>query len=81
MLAVKNDGPPVPLQVRPGLFEKFSTGAAGRYGGGLGLHCCRLVAEAHRGRIALEPDPQFPVAFVARLPNVRVLATAKAPEW
>ena len=39
------------------------------------------VAEAHRGRIALEPDPRFPVALVARLPDVRVLAAAaKAPE-
>jgi signal transduction histidine kinase len=68
-LAVKNSGPPVPPEVRPFLFEKLVTRAGrARHNAGLGLYFCRLVAEAHGGRISLEPDLEFRVAFVVRLP-------------
>ncbi len=68
-LAVRNSGPPVPLEVRPHLFEKFVTsGSAARHNAGLGLYFCRLVAEAHQGLIALVPDPDFSVAFEMNLP-------------
>lgn len=67
--AVKNSGPPVPPEVQPLLFEKLVTRAGrARHNAGLGLYFCRLVAEAHGGRISLEPDPDFRVAFVVRLP-------------
>ena len=68
VLAVKNDGPAVPIEARPNLFEKFSHRPGDRHSSGLGLYFCRLVAEAHRGRIALDADATFAVAFVARLP-------------
>ena len=69
MLAVKNSGPAVEQEARALLFEKLITrGSRARHNAGLGLYFCRLVAQAHQGRIALEQDPVFNVAFVVRLP-------------
>ncbi len=70
VLAVKRTGQPVPLDARAVMFEKFSGGPAtdDRSGAGLGLYFCRLIAEAHGGRIALEEDPRFAAALVVRLP-------------
>lgn len=80
VLSVKNDGPPVPIERRKGLFEKVVPNGAHRHNAGLGLYFCRLVAEAHRGRIGLETDPRFAVAFVVRLPatQAKVLPARKA---
>lgn len=68
VLAVKNSGPQVPPDLRPHLFERVVPRGGERHNAGLGLYFCRLVAEAHQGSIALEDDPEFNVAFVARLP-------------
>ena len=70
VLAVKRTGQPVPVDARAMMFEKFSGGPAtdDRSGAGLGLYFCRLIAEAHGGRIALEDDPRFAAALVVRLP-------------
>jgi signal transduction histidine kinase len=70
VIAVRNDGPPVPPEFRAQLFRKFFTlGARGYHNAGLGLYFCRLVAEVHGGRIALEDEPGWSVSFVARLPE------------
>jgi signal transduction histidine kinase len=68
-LAVRNTGPAIPAELRPGLFERFGSRAEGDRGNvGLGLYFCRLVAEAHGGSIALEEEPGWGVSFVLRLP-------------
>jgi signal transduction histidine kinase len=69
LVAVRNDGPPVASDVRPRLFERY--GGCPREGyvsNGLGLYLCRLVAEAHGGRIALRDRPGWGVSFEAELP-------------
>lgn len=68
-IAVRNDGSPLSEETRRNLFQKFSKGRESA-GWGLGLYFCRLVVEAHRGRIALEDEEGWPVSFVVRLPVV-----------
>jgi signal transduction histidine kinase len=72
-VAVANDGPPIPLDARPVIFEKF--GQSGKHSGrmnlGLGLYFCRLAAEAHHGTLTLRETDEFATEFVFRLPLVR----------
>ena len=65
-LAVMNTGPQVPENIRPNLFGKYVRGGGGKRG--MGLYFCRLVAEAHGGRIDYEAAPGGPT-FVVRLPG------------
>lgn len=50
---VEDDGAGVPPDVVPHLFTKFATKKTG--GMGVGLYFCKIVVEAHRGRIGHEP--------------------------
>jgi signal transduction histidine kinase len=52
------------------LFERYAQleGGQVRQGSGLGLYFCRLVAEAHGGRIDYEAAADGP-SFVVRLPG------------
>lgn len=67
---VSDDGPGVPEELRPRLFEKFVTGRLPGRGAGLGLLFCRLAVEAHGGRITLENDPGPGATFAFTLPSV-----------
>ena len=50
-ITIKDDGPGIPVGVRPRLFQPFNTGRAG--GTGLGLAIARDLVEAHGGRLRL----------------------------
>jgi signal transduction histidine kinase len=65
-LTVMNTGPQIPENIRPNLFGKYVRGGGGKRG--MGLYFCRLVAEAHGGRIDYEAATEGP-AFVMRLPG------------
>ena len=65
-LAITNTGPQVPENIRANLFGKYVRGGGGKRG--MGLYFCRLVAEAHGGRIDYEAAPAGP-RFVMRLPG------------
>ena len=71
-LAVGNSGPALSPDERARVFERefraVERTAAARRGRGLGLHFCRLVAEAHGGSITAGERPGLPVEFVIRLP-------------
>ena len=73
-LRVRDDGPGIPAELRPRIFEAlFSTKPKGS---GLGLALCRRILEAHGGSIDLEPSdggasfalvvPRAPAATEAR---------------
>lgn len=65
-LWVTNTGPQIPENIRPNLFGKYVQGKGGKRG--MGLYFCRLVAEAHGGKIEYEARDQGP-SFVVRLPG------------
>ena len=57
-LTVEDDGPGIPDELRPRLFERFVRGRGDSGGGsGLGLSIVRAVALAHGGAVAVERAP------------------------
>lgn len=71
-MAVRNDGPAIPPDVRDHIFDKYMQGTPereGRRGYGLGLYFSRLAVEAHGGRLAVEETPGWATSFVLRLPG------------
>jgi two-component system OmpR family sensor kinase len=69
-LVVQDDGPGVPPELAPKIFERFVRGAGDRGGSfGLGLAIVRAVAESHGGGVTLEPtDASGGARFVVSLP-------------
>lgn len=78
VLMVSDDGPGIPADLVPEVFERFARGdssrsrrgpAAGQNGGtGLGLAIVSAVVKAHDGRIDVRSEPGRTV-FVVRLPS------------
>jgi signal transduction histidine kinase len=70
VLAVEDDGPGIPPEMREKVFERFFRGAGDRSGSsGLGLSIVRAVAESHRGSVQLEePLDGRGARFVVRIP-------------
>jgi signal transduction histidine kinase len=70
-MLIGNDGPPVPLELRESIFDKFTRADPGgaRRNLGLGLYFCRLAMEAHGGRIWVSDRP-LPAVFGLELPLV-----------
>jgi two-component system, OmpR family, sensor kinase len=79
VLAVQDDGPGVPPELREQIFERFVRGAGDRgSSSGLGLSIVRAVAESHGGRVVLE-DVDQGARFVVRLPGADVPAREPEP--
>jgi len=71
VLSVHNTGESIPSPDREKIFAKFQQGetdTSRMFGWGLGLYFCRLVAEAHSGRIAVEDVEGWPTSFVIHVP-------------
>ncbi len=69
LLVVEDNGPGVPPDVAPTLFERFVRGAGDRGGSfGLGLAIVRAVAESHGGSVVLEDAIPHGARFTVRLP-------------
>jgi two-component system, OmpR family, sensor kinase len=77
-LVVEDDGPGVPEELKPTLFERFVRGAGDRGGSfGLGLAIVKAVAESHGGSVSLEHASSGDGArFVVRLPAARAPVAA-----
>lgn len=69
---VWNEGPPIPAEDRPRLFERFFRGQTGRDSGepgtGLGLAICQEIIDRHSGRIEVESSAEAGTAFTVWLP-------------
>ncbi len=70
-LIVEDNGPGVPAELAPTLFERFVRGAGDRGGSfGLGLAIVKAVAETHGGSVTLEaPAEGTGARFVVKLPT------------
>ena len=72
IISVQDNGPGIPDDVKPHVFEMFYTGqnrvADGRRGLGLGLALCRSIVEAHHGSIALTDNVPSGCCFTVELP-------------
>ena len=66
-VAVKDSGPGIPPELEGRLFRKFTTGRQPGSGTGLGLAFCRMVVEAHGGRIWVESEPGQGTTFLFSL--------------
>ncbi|HEY2535428.1 MAG TPA: HAMP domain-containing sensor histidine kinase [Solirubrobacteraceae bacterium] len=68
-LIVEDDGPGVPAELAPTLFERFVRGAGDRGGSfGLGLAIVRAVADSHGGSVRLETHDPHGARFIVDLP-------------
>ncbi len=67
LLSVEDDGPGVPADAIPRLFERFSKGSNSR-GSGLGLAICRWIASAHGGEIVFGGGSRFTVRLPLATP-------------
>lgn len=65
-IQVNNNGPEVPPDMLPHLFEPFITQRSG--GSGLGLSIVRRIIDAHHGSITHSNQLGWPVSFVISLP-------------
>ena len=72
VICVRDNGPGIPDEVKPHIFEMFYTGqntvADGRRGLGLGLALCKSIVEAHHGTITLTDNQPSGCCFTVSLP-------------
>lgn len=69
-LSIGTTGPALAEGERERLFEKYVGGGGEASTVRLGLHFCRLAAEAHGGRIEIESTSAYPTLFVVELPTL-----------
>jgi signal transduction histidine kinase len=65
-ISIENEGPAIPPDAIPQIFEPFFTAKPG--GTGLGLAIARSIAEKHGGDLMLEQNEEERIVFVLTLP-------------
>ncbi len=71
---IDNDGPNIPKESIPKIFNKFEQldrpiGGAGYKGTGLGLAICKTIIEQHHGKIGVENKRENGISFYFTLPQ------------
>ena len=80
-VTVHNDGPPVPAELIPNLFEPMSRGEGQKHGGrsvGLGLFIVREIIMAHRGTVGVHSTAEQGTTFTFRIPRELELSADSA---
>jgi two-component system OmpR family sensor kinase len=68
VLEVRDEGPGVPPEILPRIFERFAAGAKSQ-GLGLGLYLAKSIAGAHGGDLAVTSNPAQGTRFTLKLPS------------
>jgi two-component system, OmpR family, sensor histidine kinase KdpD len=68
MIEIADRGPGIPAHEEEAIFSKFTRGTKTRMGAGIGLSICRVIVEAHGGRIWAENRPGGGAAFKFVIP-------------
>jgi len=84
-IEVTDDGPGVPEEHRPHVFDRFyrvdDVRSSGHESAGLGLAICAAVADLHGGSIRYEPRPDGGSRFAVILPHSRCAPSSCASPW
>lgn len=70
--SITDDGPGIPDDVLPHIFEQFYTTKPVGKGTGLGLHICQEIVRDHGGEIRVESHSRRGTTFVVEIPVVQV---------
>jgi PAS domain S-box-containing protein len=68
IVSISDTGPGIDAGVKNRIFEKFATGKVKGSGSGLGLAFCRLVVEAHGGRIWVDETSEVGTTISLSIP-------------
>ncbi len=69
LVSITDNGPGIPPEVQPRIFEAFFTTKRQGEGSGLGLDICRKIVERHKGTIGFESVPGK-TTFTVKIPIV-----------
>jgi signal transduction histidine kinase len=77
VVTFSDQGPGIPSEHLPFLFERFYRVSSNSYqrGTGLGLFICRQIVQAHHGQISVKTSPGKGAAFLVELPIHKRLAS------
>ena len=79
--SITDDGPGIPEEVLPHIFEQFYTTKPVGKGTGLGLHICQEIVKDHGGEIRVESHARRGTTFVVEIPIVALVEPAEeAPD-
>jgi two-component system OmpR family sensor kinase len=65
---IVDEGPGIPQEMLPRIFERFVSGRSSQGGMGLGLYLARRVATSHGGDLSADSRPGKGARFVLRIP-------------
>ena len=66
---IEDEGPGIPPQDLPRIFDPFYKGKSGKAGSGLGLAIAKSIIEAHGGRIWAETSPRSGTRMIFTIPQ------------
>jgi len=71
-LSVRNDGPGIPADVLPRIFQPYFTTKGPRQGTGLGLNIVQRLVKEGKGALHLQTAPGRGTTFTVYLPAARL---------
>ncbi len=75
-VSISDTGPGISPEIQGRLFQKFVTGQHQKRGSGLGLAFCKMVVEAHGGRLWVEDTSESGTTFTFTLPPASELESS-----